>query len=563
MALEKTNFWYIYLWLGVIYIAGLFVPLMNNDSAHHADIALHMHLTGDYASLIDQGHDYLDKPHLLFWLAALCYKIFGVTTFAYKLPSLLFSMLAIYSTVKLAALFYDRPTARLAGVILATVFAFILANNDVRMDAILTGAIIFSIWQFMCFIRHQRWSHLILGSLGLAMGLSTKGMIGAATPAFAVGIHLLHQRNYGMLFSWKWLCVPVLMLLFASPMLYSYYLQYDLHPEKVIAGTDHHSGLKFILWSQNFERMGGDRFGESNGHDPFFFLHTFLWAFLPWSLLAIIAGGKRIARLFKKQPETITAGTKKPELFTVGTTVWMLVLMSLSGFKLPHYLNILFPLCAIFTAAYLLSPLRASTQKAISITQFIIAALLIVFAALINLWAFPMSLYLFLTIFILIGAACFQQLRNSPDVYTRGLLITIYAALFANVLFNLNYYPSLLQYQAGQHIAQEVRQRKLPLDHIYHLDGAEHSNSFDFYSSYLPTVIPTDALTQQVEPVYVYTGRKGLDSLKQHHISYEQVLEQADYHVSAPRGKFFNPATRHEKLKTHYILKITTPKNPQ
>ena len=54
---------------------------MDNDSAHHATIALRMHLTGDYVNLIDNENDYLDKPHLHFWLCALSYKIFGVTTF--------------------------------------------------------------------------------------------------------------------------------------------------------------------------------------------------------------------------------------------------------------------------------------------------------------------------------------------------------------------------------------------------------------------------------------------------------------------------------------------------
>ncbi|HEY1872181.1 MAG TPA: hypothetical protein VGG71_14060, partial [Chitinophagaceae bacterium] len=70
--------------LGVAYVVGLFVPLMDNDSAHHADIALHMYLNRDYVNLLDAGKDYLDKPHLLFWLCAFSYKIFGVTSFAYK-----------------------------------------------------------------------------------------------------------------------------------------------------------------------------------------------------------------------------------------------------------------------------------------------------------------------------------------------------------------------------------------------------------------------------------------------------------------------------------------------
>ena len=63
--------------------AGLFIPLMDNDAAHHANIALHMYLTGDYVNLVDQNGDYLDKPHLHFWLDAGSYHLFGVNEFAY------------------------------------------------------------------------------------------------------------------------------------------------------------------------------------------------------------------------------------------------------------------------------------------------------------------------------------------------------------------------------------------------------------------------------------------------------------------------------------------------
>ena len=94
--------------LGFVYACGLFVPLMDNDSAHHANIALRMYLTGDYVNLVDYGKDYLDKPHFHFWLSAFSYEIFGVTGFAYKLPSFLFTILGTYSVFRLGKLLYDR-----------------------------------------------------------------------------------------------------------------------------------------------------------------------------------------------------------------------------------------------------------------------------------------------------------------------------------------------------------------------------------------------------------------------------------------------------------------------
>ena len=143
MIFSRSQYALLFSFLGLVYIIGLFVPLMDNDSAHHADIALRMYLTGDYVNLVDHGKDYLDKPHLHFWLSSFSYSIFGVTGFAYKFPSFLFTILGTYSTYRLGKALYNSEAGRLAALIVASAFAYLLANNDVRMDAILTASIIF------------------------------------------------------------------------------------------------------------------------------------------------------------------------------------------------------------------------------------------------------------------------------------------------------------------------------------------------------------------------------------------------------------------------------------
>ena len=76
----------------VVYAGSLFFPLMDKDAAHHANIALHMLQFNDYVSLVDRHMEYLDKPHFLFWVSAASFKIFGVNTFAYRLPAILFGL---------------------------------------------------------------------------------------------------------------------------------------------------------------------------------------------------------------------------------------------------------------------------------------------------------------------------------------------------------------------------------------------------------------------------------------------------------------------------------------
>src|SRR5574339_410274 len=100
--------------------------------------------------------DYLDNPHFLFWTSALSYHLFGVTSFAYRLPSFLFTVLGTYSIFRLAKELYDKETGKLAALIAASSFCYILANSDVRMDALLTGAVAFATWQLVAYVHHRK-----------------------------------------------------------------------------------------------------------------------------------------------------------------------------------------------------------------------------------------------------------------------------------------------------------------------------------------------------------------------------------------------------------------------
>ena len=76
--LSNKNLTFLYALLALVYVSGLFIPLMENDSAQHATMAMRMYLQNDFVHLFRGFNEYLDKPHMHFWLAALSFKIFGV-----------------------------------------------------------------------------------------------------------------------------------------------------------------------------------------------------------------------------------------------------------------------------------------------------------------------------------------------------------------------------------------------------------------------------------------------------------------------------------------------------
>ncbi|MGZ5222449.1 MAG: ArnT family glycosyltransferase, partial [Chitinophagaceae bacterium] len=430
--------------LSVVYIIGLFVPLMDNDSAHHANIALRMYLTGDYVSLVDHGKDYLDKPHLHFWLSAWSYSVFGVTGFAYKFPSFLFTILGTYSTYRLGRTLYGNEVGRLAALIVASAFAYKLANNDVRMDAILTASIIFATWQLTEWVHNKRLLNAVGAALGLALGFCTKGHIAVFTPAVGIFFYILYKKDWKSFYHWQLLVLIFAFGVFISPVVYCYYLQYDLHPEKIIRGKSGRSGVEFILWKQNFERFQGDSFGADAKNDYLFFFHSFLWVFAPWSILAFVAFFKRLKSFVNR----------KYEWLTIGTFMVMALMISFSGFKLPHYLNIIFPVTAVLTASYLIEQWqKRKTLKGLLLTQVIICSLCLLIAGAVNVWAFPIgNIIAAVGFFLLLAVAVFflgRLLTNIQKIVGASVI----TSLLVFYLLNSNFYPQLLKYQAGNELA--------------------------------------------------------------------------------------------------------------
>jgi len=527
------------------FIFGLFVPLMDSDAAHHANIALRMLVTGDYISLIDKGQPYLDKPHLLFWTSALSFKIFGVNAFAYKLPSFLFTLLGLFSTFKLATRLYNKRIGWLSVLILSTAFAFVLANSDVRMDAILTACMIFTAWRFWEFYHYRTWLNMLAVALGLSLGFMTKGMIGPAVPTFAFLFYLLERKDWKIFLDPKLYLILPAFFLFSSPVLYAYYIQYDLHPELIIRGRTNISGVSFILWDQNFERFDGEIWGEERRKDYFFFLHTILWAFLPWPILFYLAVFKGFQSKFRSRHLI--------EWMTLGTILFLLSIYSFAGFKLPHYLNTLFPFMAILTAASLA---KFKIGKAVSFVHLALMILVLGVVMLLNTYHFPISILGLILILATIAGIAYLLLLLK-DNWLKTVMSTAAIGAIINLVMQANFYPQILAYQGGSALAEKVEELGIPNERIFYYGMI--SFSFDFKTTHLHPYIDHEELFNQLhsyENIYLYVNQHGLAQLEEiTDLSTEVVFHKDAFHISRLNIKFINPSTREAELEPHYIVK--------
>lgn len=545
--LSNRTYFFLFSLLGLVFVAGLFVPLMDNDSGHHANIGLRMFLTGDYVTLFDHRGDYIDKPHFLFWVSALSYHIFGVTSFAFKFPSFLFTILGTYSVFRLAKELYDAETGKLAALIAASSFCYILANNDVRMDAILTAAIAFASWQLVAFVHHRKLIFLVGSALGLAVGFATKGHVGLVTPVVGIFFYILYKKEWNLLVDWRWLVVILLFAVFISPVVYCYYLQFNLHPEKISQGMKGVNGVKYILWSHSFDRISGhERFGGVTGkEDHFFFLHTFLWTFAPWCFVAYIALLIRLKNFFKR----------KEEWLSTGVFVLLALLINFSNFKLPHYLPILAPATALMVAHFFSSRWNNEKwQRAFFVLQSIAAILLLLLAVVVNFWAFPIhSGWILAGLIILFSFVFYFFLSKKFSGIQKAITVSVAAISLLFFLLNTNFYPQLLTYQSGKPMADLIKGKVDP-ENVYFWKNT-FSSTYTFYSASLRKVY-NDTLKHPEKDFWLVYEKSQQYQVVSAGFVFGRSYSVPDYEITRLKKKFVDPATRKEALDTMIMSEV-------
>ena len=102
--IPNTRYWLLLLLVVLVYITGMFVTLFENDSAQFAVMAMRMVQENDFINLFKGPDEYLDKPHMHYWLAALSFKLFGLQDWAYRIPAILATLLGAYSCYGLGKL---------------------------------------------------------------------------------------------------------------------------------------------------------------------------------------------------------------------------------------------------------------------------------------------------------------------------------------------------------------------------------------------------------------------------------------------------------------------------
>ena len=536
-----------YLVLSLAYLAGAVMPPLDGASAEYANIVLGIHEEGKWTQLMIQGQDYRGGPPLLFWLGAISFELFGVNAVAYKLPSLMFSVLAIYSTVRLGSLLYNQTVGRLAGVILASAFAFLFANSDASMDAMLIGAVVFATSQLFIFVTDENKlsarAHLVVAGAGLALGLAARGLIGVVLPLFAVFLYLIYRLEWRRIFDPFWLALPLFVLLFASPMIYAYYMQFGMDDP-----------MKFVLWLQGAEISAQESLPEGGTRDRFFYYYTYLWAFLPWAALGLWALASSALRLVNDRYWPRAQGIA----VTFGVIASVFILLSLARFSLLHYVSVLLPFFAILLAGWLPARVRHPVfLRRLWGVQYVVFALVLDAALVFNGWMFPLRDWL---VGVVVAALLALGIWGIPR-WSGGARLVIVSVSVSSVfwlLVNLNLYSGLLEYQAGTALGNALMKQSAGTENVYYLEGGGWAASFDVAIRRRAKPLTLDALANRDRPTVLFVTAEGREMIEAKGLLFDVLAQSSDYNVSRSRFRwaFLNPNTRNNELRVAYLLQV-------
>jgi 4-amino-4-deoxy-L-arabinose transferase-like glycosyltransferase len=542
--LDKWFYWL--LLLGIcVNASGLLLPVMEPDGALYAMISKTMVLSGDYINLKVQGKDWLDKPHFPFWMAALSFRLFGINGFAYKLPAFLFWLGGAYFIFAWTKRLYNAQTARLSVLIYMAVEHLILSNNDVRAEPYLTGIIVAAAYFYYRTYKENKSIFIIPATLFLAAAVMTKGMFIAAIVGSGFVAEWIIKKKWSEFWNPRWWLAIILLLLFITPELICLYIQFDLHPEKILFGQTAVSGIRFFFWDSQFGRFLNTGPIKGQG-DLLFYTHTLIWSFLPWSFFIVLLIFSRIRKSLQF-PNNKTDYIC-PFIFAAG-----FIIFSLSKFQLPHYLNILYPFLAIMMSHLLMTLNNPVYQRLISYVQNILCILFfsfcIGFGIIFGLHAlFLICLVLLALVIIICRLFPGNTLEN---VFGRSFSSVLVVGLFLNCLV----YPEIFKYQSGMKAASFLKNNDLT-GPVYTFGALIPEFAFEFYSAQPVYQLKQSDLYKLKGNIQVFAPKIKIDSLRNEGFTIEDTLTFPHFHVSKLNGTFIDSRTRAQAVDSSMLATI-------
>jgi 4-amino-4-deoxy-L-arabinose transferase-like glycosyltransferase len=328
------------------------IGFVGPDEPRYAWIAREMAESGDWVTPRLYGRPWFEKPPLYYWGAALCFKLFGVSEAAARLPSAISALLATLAMAWLAWRVYGAQTARWVLLLLPTTVGMIgfshAAATDMPFSAMLTIAMVCAAVvvglvpdepsregaQHAAPLRgephaaRRRWLAQILFGFFLGLAVLAKGPAGIILCGGAVFFWALITRLWRGALR---LLHPAAIAAFCVTAL----------PWYILCARRNPGFFRIFIIEHNFKRYLTPEFQHIQ---PFWFYGPIIFlSIFPWSLLAVLGLVDLLRRNLPTKGST--------SWFLLSWSAFTLVFFTISQSKLPGYVLAAVPPLVLLTTA--------------------------------------------------------------------------------------------------------------------------------------------------------------------------------------------------------------------
>ncbi|WP_367897352.1 ArnT family glycosyltransferase [Leptospira sp. WS58.C1] len=291
--------------------------------------------TGEYFRIQINGQPFSEKPPFYFWFANLFYKVFGLSEFSARLPSVFSGILSFWILVRFGTILHSKKFGFLWAFLYSASFLPLLLSRTAYIDHLFNTFIFASVLSLYLYETKEKGDFrsrtiwILSAAFFGGIAVLTKGPLGLAIPLFIFGVNRVFERNFRIR-----ILDLILFAIVSIFVLSIYYLtNFILY------------GNEFLTQFFDFQKKLLTKSLESHTGPWFYHFIVMFLGFFPWTalLFPIIQNWRRF---------TAPKISRISRYFLLWLGI-VLLIFSIVQTKLPHYSSsIYFPLS--FFGSYLL-----------------------------------------------------------------------------------------------------------------------------------------------------------------------------------------------------------------
>jgi 4-amino-4-deoxy-L-arabinose transferase-like glycosyltransferase len=266
------------------------LAIADPTESRYAEVAKRMYESHDWVTprLYMQGElvPYWGKPPLHFWLTAASYKLFGVSEWSSRLPSIIAGLIMLFAVFRFAGRLWNSRIAWLATIILGSSGLFFVLWGASVVDVTLSAAVTVAMVSFpLAFTAEKQKKTLwtICLFIALAVATLTKGLVAPAIAVISIGLWWFLQKRPSLR-DFPWISGTLLFLLITVPWF-------------VVEELKTPGFLKYFIVNEHLLRFlthdYGDRYGSGHMYPRGTIWGMLIAMYLPWTIFLASAGYRR------------------------------------------------------------------------------------------------------------------------------------------------------------------------------------------------------------------------------------------------------------------------------